>query len=405
MSLYVALDGVSKVYPLGNSATGDLMSAVGRDGNQGNLSEGKIAVDQVTFTLREGERLGIVGRNGAGKSTLLHMIAGIADATMGHIRANGKVTSIMTLGVGLRDDLSGRENIYVDGEIQGKSRAEVDKVIDQVIDFAELGKFIDYPVRTYSTGMKARLAFAMISHIDPEILIIDEALSVGDAAFASKATARILEICAKGKIVILVSHGMQAVRDICNRCIYLKDGRVVMDGTPEVVTKAYIDEVRGEDEAALMTRFAAHVGNRSLVAGYGIDSTVMLSGAAQAHTVRIEARERLRIQISAIYLPRSAPTLLRVWIKRLDDLLVFQQDFSTTDYAFADGRSGLEVEFSALALAPAIYRLDVELRATTDAADSIFAQSSSIFEVYSLSPPAGGKPMLYYPVSGTVTPT
>jgi hypothetical protein len=131
----------------------------------------------------------------------------------------------------------------------------------------------------------------------------------------------------------------------------------------------------------------------------------MLSGAAQAHTVRIEARERLRIQISAIYLPRSAPTLLRVWIKRLDDLLVFQQDFSTTDYAFADGRSGLEVEFSALALAPAIYRLDVELRATTDAADSIFAQSSSIFEVYSLSPPAGGKPMLYYPVSGTVTPT
>jgi lipopolysaccharide transport system ATP-binding protein len=104
------------------------------------------------------------------------------------------------------------------------------EVIDQVIEFADLGKFIDYPVRTYSTGMKARLAFAMIAHIDPEILIIDEALSVGDASFSAKATARILEICARGKIVILVSHGMQSVRDICNRCIYMKDGQIVMDG-------------------------------------------------------------------------------------------------------------------------------------------------------------------------------
>jgi lipopolysaccharide transport system ATP-binding protein len=180
MSLYVELENVSKFYPMGTSPAGDLVNAMGRNGSKDSLLEGKIAVDQVTFTLREGERLGIVGRNGAGKSTLLHMIAGISNSSSGRILINGKVTSIMTLGVGLRDDLSGRENIYVDGEIQGKSRSEVNEVIDQVIDFAELGKFIDYPVRTYSTGMKARLAFAMISHIDPEILIIDEALSVGD---------------------------------------------------------------------------------------------------------------------------------------------------------------------------------------------------------------------------------
>jgi lipopolysaccharide transport system ATP-binding protein len=403
MSLCVELEGVSKVFPVGGSATGDLVSAMGSHGDQETVVEGKVAVDQVSLTLREGERLGIVGRNGAGKSTLLHMIAGISDPTSGRIRIDGKVTSIMTLGIALRDDLSGRENIYVDGEIQGKSRAEVDEVIEEVIAFAELGKFIDYPVRTYSTGMKARLAFAMITHIDPEILIIDEALSVGDAAFSTKATARILEICAKGKIIILVSHGMQSVRDICNRCIYLKDGRVVMDGTPEAVTKAYIDEVRGEDEAALMSRFAAHVGNRSLVGGYGIDNSVLLSGEAQVHAARIEAGQRLRIRVGASLPPGDVRATCRVSIVRLDDLILFQQDFPAADYFLPEGGGSLEIDFFPLPLAPAIYRLDVELREHAAAEASVYAVSSSIFEVYSLSPPSGGRPMLYFPVSMETT--
>lgn len=399
MSLCVELDGVSKVFSVGNSATADLVSAMGSRGNQEVFAEGKVAVDSASLVLREGERLGIVGRNGAGKSTLLHMIAGISDPTSGRVIINGKVTSIMTLGVGLRDDLSGRENIYVDGEIQGKSRAEVGMVIDQVIEFAELGKFIDYPVRTYSTGMKARLAFSMITHIEPEILIIDEALSVGDAAFSVKATARILEICAKGKIVILVSHGMQSVRDICNRCIYLKDGRIVMDGTPEAVTKAYIDEVRGEDETTLMSRFAAHIGNRSLAVGYAIKSLVMLSGEAQSHAVRIEAGQRLRIRIGASMPPGDVRATCRVNIVRLDDLVFFRETFEAAEYFSHEGNGCLEVEFSPLPLAPAVYRLDVELRQHAAVGAPIFATSSSIFEVYSLAPPTGGKPMLYYPVS------
>ena len=399
MSLYVELDGVSKVFSVGNSASADLVSAMGRRENQEVVAEGKVAVDSVSLLLREGERLGIVGRNGAGKSTLLHLIAGISDPTSGRVIINGKVTSIMTLGVGLRDDLSGRENIYVDGEIQGKSRAEVGMVIDQVIEFAELGKFIDYPVRTYSTGMKARLAFSMISHIEPEILIIDEALSVGDAAFSAKATARILEICAKGKIVILVSHGMQSVRDICNRCIYLKDGRIVMDGTPELVTKAYIDEVRDEDEATLMSRFAAHIGNRSLTAGYAIDRLVLFSGDEKTHSVRIEAGQRLRIQIGASMPPGDLRATCRVKIVRLDDLVFFQHDFVAAEYFSIKDSSCLELEFSPLPLAPAIYRLDVELRQHAAADALSLASSSTIFELYTLAPPAGGKPMLYYPVS------
>jgi lipopolysaccharide transport system ATP-binding protein len=402
MSLRVELDRVSKVFSVGNSATADLVSAMGSRGNHEVVAEGKVAVDAVSLVLREGERLGIVGRNGAGKSTLLHMIAGISDPTAGRVIINGKVTSIMTLGIGLRDDLSGRENIYVDGEIQGKSRAEVNLVIDQVIEFAELSKFIDYPIRTYSTGMKARLAFSMITHIDPEILIIDETLSVGDAAFAKKATARILDICAKGKIVILVSHGMQSIRDICNRCIYLKDGSIVMDGKPEVVTKAYIDEVRGEDEAALMSRFAAVIGNHSLVAGCAIKSPVFISGEGESQSVRIEAGQRLKIRICGSLQISEMLAICRVSIVRLDDLVFFRQDFVATEYFSGPGNSCLEVEFSHFPLAPAIYRLDTELRQHAGPDAPVLATSSSIFEVYALSPPTGGKPMLYYPVSAQV---
>lgn len=402
MSLFVNLEGISKIFRLESSATDDFVTAITKDTTENSQKPVKVALSNVTLTLKEGERLGIVGRNGAGKSTLLHVIAGISEPTTGLIEINGKVTSIMTLGIGLRDDLSGRENIYVDGEIQGKSRKEVDQVINQIIEFAELGKFIDYPVRTYSTGMKARLAFSMITHIEPEILIIDEALSVGDASFSAKATARILDICARGKIVILVSHGMQSIRDICNRCIYLKDGRIAMDGSPDEVTKAYIDEVRSEDEAALMERFTSHIGNHSFQAGSAIERILILSGVNLSESVRIEVGKTVRIQIIAAHHTIDSQTCCRVQITRLDDLLLFQENFSMTDYLLDKYRAGIEIEFSPLVLGVAVYRLNVAI-----IADSIVccAESSMVFEVYSLAPHPGGKPMLYYPVRATVSPS
>lgn len=399
MSLYVELTKVSKVFPVGTSATGDMVAAMSGEEAKDPVAGGKLAVDQLTLSVGVGERLGIVGRNGAGKSTLLHMIAGISQPTSGSIRINGKVTSIMTLGVGLRDDLTGRENIYVDGEIQGSSRAQVDQVIAEIIEFSELGKFIDYPVRTYSTGMKARLAFSMISHIEPEILIIDEALSVGDASFAAKATRRILDICARGKIVLLVSHGMQSIRDICNRCIYLKDGRVVMDGLPEHVTKAYIDEVRAEDEAALLHRFSTQVGNRSYKAGNSIHRVSFFSGINRGPSAQVEVGERLRIHVVGRQDTASKGALCRVRIVRLDDLLVFQHDFLLADFALPSGEVGIEIDFDPLVLGAAIYRLDAVYLGGPETTLEPVAESSTVFEVYTLAPGAGGKPMLYYPVA------
>ena len=399
MSYYVELNAVSKIYSVGSSVIEDFANAVKHHDTKEKYSKEKVAVNQVTLKLHEGECLGIIGRNGAGKSTLLRMITGITKPTSGKIHVNGKVTSILTLGIGLREELSGRENIYVDGEIKGKSRAEVDKVIDEVIAFAELDKFIDYPVRTYSTGMKARLAFSMITYIDPEILIIDETLSVGDAFFSAKATARILEICKRGKIVILVSHGMSAINDICNRCIYLKDGSVIMDGGPEAVTKAYIDEVKSEDEAALMVRFASHVGNQTLVPGYMIEKPVMRTGDTLLEAIRIESAKKFLIRIVAKFPYETNNLICCVRVIRLDELILFQRDFNVVDYFSSKGEHCLELEFPFLHLRPAVYRLDVELRERSVVNKLIYARSSSIFEVYSLSRPVGGQPMLYYPVS------
>ena len=303
----------------------------------------------------------------------------------------------MTLGVGLRDDLDGRENIYVDGEIQGKSRQEVAQVIDAIIAFADLGEFIDLPVRTYSTGMKARLAFSMISHIDPEILIIDEALSVGDAAFSAKATARIMEICAKGKIVIIVSHGMAAVKDICNRCLWMDNGQVIMDGTPETVTKAYIDSVRAADEAQLMEKFHNFIGCRSLRSGWAIDEIKIFNGLGDEQRSILEAGRPTRLVIRAVMPADQAEAVVQIRITRLDDLLLFDEVFSAQDYRMGNHSVGLEIEMNPLVLGASIYRIDLSIGTRA----SGFAESSSIFEVFSLNPPTGGKPMLFYPISAT----
>jgi len=397
MDSRITLHEVSKIFPVGGMSGQELFSTAAQTAATGD----KIAVARVSLTIQHGERLGIIGRNGAGKSTLLHMIAGLSSPTSGSIEINGKVTSVMTLGVGVREDLSGRENIYVDGEIQGRARHEIEQVIDQIIDFADLGEFIDYPVRTYSTGMKARLAFAMISHIDPEILIIDEALSVGDANFSIKATARIMEICARGKIVIIVSHGMGSIKSICNRCLWMENGHVVMDGSPEAVTKAYIDSVRAADEAQLMEKFRKFIGVRSMQDGWAVKQVAIFNGESGEQRSLLEAGQPTRLEVRAVTPVGETDSGVRVRITRLDDLLVFDECFPVEAFRLCDQSIGLEIEMATLVLGSAIYRLDVSLEAGV----TVCAESSCIFEVFAHNPPTGGKPMLLYPVSASAIST
>ncbi len=392
----IQLTEVTKTYPLDLSEAARTVRDVllGR-GTAVPRAGTKVAVDRVSLEVAAGERVGIVGRNGAGKSTLLHMIAAVGAPTSGIVRVEGRVTSILTLGVGLREDLSGRENIYLDGEVQGKTRAEVDRVIGEIIGFADLGEFIDRPIRTYSTGMKARLAFAMISHIEPEILLIDEALSVGDAAFSAKATRRIREICAKGKIVIVVSHGLSAIKEICNRCLWMDNGRIIMDGTPEAVTDAYAKSIHEKDEAEMREQFRAHITARSFLDGFALESLRIYQGDESYPRSTIRAEHGISIRITGSY--PATPQDIELWleIERLDGLMLHEDSLSTTDPALAlgpEGRFDVEALIPA-ALAHGTYKIVVRLTR----AGSLAAERSSIIEVISQTEPSGGRPALYYP--------
>ncbi len=387
----ISLKNVSKVYPLNQRRSEQLFSAMNGAADLDEEAKHRIAVAEVSLDITEGDRVGIVGRNGAGKSTLLHVIAGLTEASSGSVTVEGIVTAVMTLGIGLRDDLSGRENIFLDGEMLGKTRAQVAMVIDEIIDFSDLGQFIDYPIRTYSTGMKARLAFSMISHIDPEILIIDEALSVGDADFSRKATARIREICARGKIVILVSHSMQSIRDICNRCLWIDQGQIVMDDSPEKVTNAYIDAVRCADEADLLAKFKHHLGKHTYSPGWTFDSVKILNGGDSQPRTLLEAGLRTQIQVRGKMPCEARDACVHFRIIRLDDLLLFDEKFEAGEFRINRDEITMEIEMERLLLGAAIYRLDISVCEK----EALCADISLIFEVFSRNPPAGGKPMLF----------
>lgn len=197
------------------------------------------ALKNVTFDVHRGESIGIIGDNGAGKSTILKMITGVAFPTEGEVVVSGKVAALLELTAGFSTEMTGRENIYLKGYILGLEDAYIKEIEERIIDFAELDVYIDQPVRTYSSGMKMRLGFAINVNIDPEILVIDEALSVGDATFRKKCRQRIAEIMAAGTTILYVSHHPETVQEICNRAIYLRKGAILYDGTVEEAFEIY----------------------------------------------------------------------------------------------------------------------------------------------------------------------
>lgn len=202
-----------------------------------------MALKDVSFEVTRGEVVGIIGPNGAGKSTLLKMIAGLLSVDRGKIDVRGKVTALLALGVGVHPEFSGRENILYGGMLLGTSKSEVLRKLDGIIDFAELGEFIDQPFRTYSSGMRARLLFAISMSIEPDILIVDEALATGDVYFVQKCQCRIEELCASGATILFVSHNIKQIENLCSRCIVLDHGNLLFDGAPEQATLQYVQAV------------------------------------------------------------------------------------------------------------------------------------------------------------------
>lgn len=197
------------------------------------------ALNNVSFDINEGEVIGIIGRNGAGKSTLLKIISGILKPTEGSVSYKGTIVPMLELGSGFDHDLSGRENIFLNGAILGYSKQFLEDKYEEILDFSELGKFIDAPIRNYSSGMLMRLAFSVATVVKPEILIVDEILAVGDENFQAKSKARMLELMSGGTTVIFVSHNLNEIRDMCNRVVWLDAGKVKMIGDSQDVCDMY----------------------------------------------------------------------------------------------------------------------------------------------------------------------
>ncbi|MGA4533304.1 ABC transporter ATP-binding protein [Ectopseudomonas chengduensis] len=223
------------------------------------------ALQNLSLEIKKGECVGIVGKNGSGKSTLLKVITGVLTPTSGSVTVQGKVSAILELGAGFNPEMTGVENIYLNNALNGMNKAQTDKKIKEIIEFADLGDFIHQPIKTYSSGMKARLAFAVSINVEPDILIVDEALSVGDASFGRKCFAKMEEIRAKGATILFVSHSDSSVVSLCNKAIWLSRGENVLEGTPKLVTGLYMKYINEKrvDVVALQHEYSKLVAAES----------------------------------------------------------------------------------------------------------------------------------------------
>lgn len=268
MSTVISVENVSKLYRLGEIGTGSLAHDVNRwwhkvrgmedpylkigqvnDRTTRGKSDFVFALKNISFEVKQGEVLGIIGRNGAGKSTLLKILSRVTTPTTGEIKAKGRIASLLEVGTGFHPELSGRDNIYLNGAILGMRKHEITRKFDEIVDFSGCERYIDTPVKRYSSGMYVRLAFAVAAHLESEILIVDEVLAVGDAEFQAKCTGKMQDVAGHGRTVLLVSHNMKTIQSLCQHSIVLDSGQVRFDGTTAEALRIYSESSGLETEA------------------------------------------------------------------------------------------------------------------------------------------------------------
>ncbi len=256
--IVISVENLSKKYDLGVIGTGtfskdlnrwwarmrhkpDPYAKIGEVDHGNRLGQTILALDDVSFDVKRGEVLGIIGRNGAGKSTLLKILSQVTAPSSGKVKIKGRIGSLLEVGTGFHPELTGRENLYLNGAILGMSKAEVNRKFDEIVDFSGVEKFIDTPVKRYSSGMYVRLAFAVAAHLEPEILIVDEVLAVGDAEFQKKCLGKMSDVAHEGRTVLFVSHNMGAVKKLCTQVLLLNKGSMISLGTTKQIIDQYLN--------------------------------------------------------------------------------------------------------------------------------------------------------------------
>ena len=371
----VAFDSVSKRYRGGGSRYASLrhdmtravrtLGGLLRRGPRGQA--GTLALDRVSFEVDEGEAFGIIGPNGAGKSTILKLIARITYPSGGRIRLRGRVGALIEIGAGIHPELTGRENIWLFGRFLGMSRPEIAQRFDDIVDFAELGHVLDRPVKMYSTGMRLRLGFAITSHLDPDIFVVDEALAVGDAWFQAKCSERMSRLLADGRTLVLVSHNLSVVEALCPRGMLLIDGRVHTLGRIQEVLKSYMDWVDARHHARAQLKRAAPRGGFLSIAGvavYGLDGV---------ERYRFRPGEGIEVRLSAVAeQPIKSPWFsLGVSDGRPGALIMCSMLERGQSFDLGPGEHVLACRIPSLPLGPRSYELWMSVRDASAAVDIV----------------------------------
>lgn len=258
------------------------------------------ALRHVSLAFQPGEVVGIIGRNGAGKSTLLKLLSRITVPTEGRIRINGRIASLLEVGTGFHQELTGRENIFLNGAILGMSRSEIVRKFDEIVAFSEVEEFLDTPVKRYSSGMYVRLAFAVAAHLEPEILIIDEVLAVGDAAFQKKCLGKMGSFAESGRTVLFVSHNMEAVRSLCERCVWMKHGNVQLDGESDAVLEQYFNDASVQSGFVHNAEYGLTIEHVKLKSSRGQEITQLAPGEDLIVEVSYQAERPIESPMLAI---------------------------------------------------------------------------------------------------------
>jgi lipopolysaccharide transport system ATP-binding protein len=323
------------------------------------------ALQDVSFEVATGETVGLIGPNGVGKSTILKLIAGIIEATSGYIEVNGRVGALLELGAGFHPDLTGRENIYLNASVLGLPRSEIHRRLDAIVDFAELEPFIDVPVKHYSSGMYLRLGFAVAVHTDPEILLIDELLAVGDAAFQRKCLERIDQLRREGVTLLFVSHDSTAVRKLCSRAIWLESGALMSDGPTDAVVQRYLAHSWAAEEGQLRAAGDARRWGSGEVQIVGVE---LIDKEGRERQV-FEVGEPLTIDLHYETARRIEKPVFGFAIHRGDGVHITGPNtrFGGVDISYIEGSGRVLYEVASLPLLEGVYALSV---AVTNAADT-----------------------------------